>query len=449
MAIGIPIQGVHSVTVIEPSSGDVRPRQDIGIQDGRIAFVRPSGPEPTAGRNGAGLFALPGLVDTHVHALGFLLDEVPGPFDLPWLLRQQRRNLAAFLRSGVTTVRDMTSALRLVRRFSRSAARMEIASPRILFAGPMLTVPGGYPYFVEKVARPVEWIAGPVRVDLPPSDGTSRAAEAVDRIADAGAHCIKIGYQSEQYDDRRTPIPLLPLPLLRAITARAHARGLPAAVHHVYRKDLRDLLGATDIPFDSLEHLTIDEVLNDEEVRRLADRGIPVSTTLMTYGIVEHLDRLEALLEREPERFERKPLAFLQRACRALRSGGEVTRFIGRECIDRGSRRMRENLARLREAGVPIVYGTDSGGAITPPGCPAWELLDMVRAGMSPMEALRAATSLAAEVVRMPDLGRLAPGCVADILLLHASPLEDVSAVEGVAAVIREGRLVSGTLEGC
>ena len=405
MHTGREVRSIHGVTVVDPESGEILEGREIRLACGRIQALVPAVTRtpPVGGMSGRGLYAIPGLIDTHVHALGPLWEEVPGPRDLGWVFRQQKKNLAAFLRGGVTTLRDMTSALHLIRWAAGRAQRHPVLSPDILYAGPMFTVPGGYPYFIEKVPRIIDLLAGPIRVDLPEHDGEAQARSAVDRVARAGACCIKVGYQSARYDDARSGLPRMPIRLLRTVLSQAHGHGLPVAVHHVYRRDLSELLQAPDLPMDSIEHLTIDEPLEDWQVKRLVQKKVSVSTTLMTYGIVDHLERIERLLEREPERFEKIPFDFLKHACRAMQNGTTVSRHIGDDCIRTGSRYMRVNLKKLADAGVPILFGTDSGGAITPPGCPHWELADMVRAGISPLDALRSATSL-------PALGRAHSG---------------------------------------
>lgn len=440
------ISSINSVTVINPASGDVLTDSDITIENGEITAIEPSKRSNGEGLEGSGLFAIPGLIDTHVHAMGFMHEKIPGLLDLRWAMRQQRRNLAQFLRGGVTTIRDMAAPLKMVRKMSQRAAKFEVESPRFLYAGPMFTAPGGYPYFAPKVPFLLKLYTGPLRFNLKMPDGEVQARKAVDRVASAGAHCIKIGYQTAKYDDERTEIPSIPISLIKVIVERAHHHGLPAAVHHVYRKDLQDLL-VTDIPYDSQEHLTIDEPLSNSEVQQFAQRKIPISTTLMTYGIIDHVERMESLLEQESDRFEKKPTEFLHHCCEALRSGETPSRFIGWGCIKTGSKIMRENLKKLVDAGVTIAYGTDSGGAMTPPGCPHWELIDMIRAGMTPLEALRSATSVAADVVGIPKLGRLEEGAIADIVLLRDNPLKNIEAVGEVGAVIREGYLVHDNLK--
>ena len=110
MPIGRPIRTIAGVSVVDPAAGEVHPEQTIRIEAGRIVVIEPaSSGEPAAGDalDGTGLFAIPGLIDAHVHALGVFVEELPGVLDLAWVARQQTKNLKAFLESGVTTIRDL------------------------------------------------------------------------------------------------------------------------------------------------------------------------------------------------------------------------------------------------------------------------------------------------------------------------------------------------------
>ncbi|NVM29587.1 MAG: amidohydrolase family protein [Candidatus Helarchaeota archaeon] len=432
------IKGIHSVTIINPESGEAIEDCDIQIEKGIIFSIKLSkGTPPEDYLNGTGLYAIPGLIDTHVHSLGFVNEDLPSIFDLRWIFRQQRNNLAYYLRSGVTTIRDMGSATKLIRSYSRRAARFKIQSPRIIYAGPMFTVKGGYPHYVPRVPFYIRWFAGLIRIDC---KNEKHAQEMVDKVVAAGARIIKVMYQSEEYDDERTKIPIISLSIIRAIVERAHFHNIPVGIHHTYRKDLQELL-KTDIPFDSLEHLTTDEHLSDGEIKNLVQRGVSNSTTFTAYSFVYHGDELEALIQQEPKRFEKKSIQFLQKMCQAIRSGGEPLRIMSRNYLNSAPKFMRANLKKSLDAGVKIVYATDSGISV-PSGIPHWELKDMVQAGMTNLDALKAATCVAADVIDMPELGRLEPNKIADIVLLRGNPLEKIETVKDVAAVIRDGYLV-------
>ena len=445
MALKNSVDSVDSVTVIDPESGNVLEKHDIKFKNGLISSIEPT--KITLEKNEkdrTNLYALPGLIDAHVHALSFLYEEVPGLFDLRWVFRQQKKNLSGYIRGGITTVRDLGSALKLVKKTSNKAAQFKIKSPRIYYAGPIFTVPNGYPYFIDKISSLITAFTGPIKVEISKSQGAPFARKIIDKCIAAGASVIKVAYQSVKYDNALTEIPIISLDLLRVIVEHAHKRNVPVAIHCCYRRDFQNLLSAPDIKFDSLEHLTIDEALSQDEIKQFADRNIPISTTLMTYGMIDHVERYEQLLNGEPERFEKKPLNFLRSAHEKLRSGklADISNYVGETVLTTGSKYMRENLKNLHSAGVKIIMGSDSAGAVTPPGCPHWELIDMVRAGMKPIETLKSATCNAADVIGNTNLGRLQVGKTADIVLLEKNPLENIENVKSVAAVIQEGSLM-------
>lgn len=430
---------IKNVTVIDPSSGIAEACKDIHIEGGKITDVLPAGAKDVPGYEGSGLYAVPGLIDTHVHVLGIFMEGSVGLGDLGWVRRQHDKNLEAFARAGVTTIRDMGGPLKMVQAISERAAKKSL-SPEVIFAGPVFSVKGGYPYFVKKSSFLIEMITGPVRMYI---KSRSSARRAVDAVADEGVQCIKVTFQTMKYDDCRTRIRFFSESWLREIIDRAHYHGLPVAVHNAFQSDIPLFM---DLEFDSLEHIVCDAVLTEEEVEKIANKNIPVSATFMTYAIVDFVDQYKELLEMEGDlRFEKKPLDTVVSALEGLGRGESVSKYFGRKIIHESSEIIRKNMALLHEAGVKIVYGTDSCGAITPAGCPHWEFDGMKRAGMSAADILRTATTNAAAAVGRSDLGRLSPGAAADILLLGKNPLDDILNIKEVAAVLKSGKIIHET----
>jgi imidazolonepropionase-like amidohydrolase len=104
----------------------------------------------------------------------------------------------------------------------------------------------------------------------------------------------------------------------------------------------------------------------------------------------------------------------------------------------------RDAFRRSVRTGVRIACGTDAGTPFNPHGSAPWELVRMVEWGMTPLQALRAATSSAAELLRSPDLGVVEPGAAADLVLFEADPVQDIEALTRPAAVMRAGVVVTG-----
>ncbi len=438
----LDVEGVNcieGVNLVDVAAGEVVEARDIHMHQGRVAEICAAGKGPSTAKklDGRGLFAIPGLIDAHMHAFGIYLQDLGRPWDVRWFARQMRQNLRATLLSGVTTVRDMGAPTRLALHFRKRERQGRLLAPRLLVSGAMITAPGGYPHFVPAVRGPLRWLLGGLRHDV---STPAEAHAAVDRLASQGVDVVKTFWSSMKYDDERSPLPLLAPGILAAIQERAAYHGLPVAVHSTWQTDLDGLL---DQPLDTLEHLPIDAPISEAQAARIATLQIPVSTTLMTYGIIDHLDELEALLASPDAPFENKPWALMRSAVQSLKQGRQVTEDFGMDVLQTGSVHARVSLLRLHEAGALIALGTDSGGAITPCGQIAWELEDIVRAGLSPLDALRAGTEGAATALRRPDLGHLRPGATADVVLLRENPLDDISAVRQVMAVIKEGSLVS------
>lgn len=427
---------ITNVTLVDPETGRCETGVDLVLEGHRIADVETRRRDVTRSFDGEGLYAIPGLIDAHLHALGPLYGEIPTALDLPWVFRQQRRNLRTLLRAGITTIRDMAAPLKLVRSLSRRAARFEIESPRILYAGPMLTTPGGYPHYLGKLPLPLRVFTGPIREEIRDLADVRRVVE---EVLASGAQCVKVAYQRSAYDDARSPLPYLSPSLIAALTREANRLGSSVALHNVYLDDLRTLRG---VPFDSLEHMPIDAPMEEADVADVAARRIPVTSTLAAYGLFEYVDEVRDVVEREPERFEPKPRRFLRQTYDALLRGEMPNDHFGESFLATGSRHMRANLKRCVDAGAPLLFGTDTGSAVGLPGCPWIEFEELRRAGFSQQQALASATSSAADILGLPDLGRLRPGARADITLLRRNPLEDWQATRHVAAVFRDGRLV-------
>jgi imidazolonepropionase-like amidohydrolase len=430
---------VRDVTVLDPRDGSRLDHHDISVADKRIDAIAPTGELPSHGRriiDGAGTVALPGLIDCHAHVCGVYQLGPPEPADAAWIPGQIAKNLRAMLRSGVTTVRDMAGPLHVALALRGLAARGMITAPRLLIPGPLLTCSGGYPTYIPPLPLPARALMGRLRIDV---DTPDQARAWVKRLAARRVDLIKVAYTSAEYDDERTAIPLLRADVLRAITAAAHQHGLPVAVHHIWAEDLPSLL---ELPFDNLEHLSIEREITDADVDRIVARDLPVTTTLMTYGIIDYAAALSRLAHDGQELFAPKPARQVAQLIDEIRNGSFRIPFIGRQVIETGMTHMLPNLRRLRDAGVLIGAGTDAGGAITPCGQILWELRAMERAGYSPLEAVRAATSDAARVIGRPELGVLEAGRPADLVLCRGNPAESLAALEQIELVVRDGLIM-------
>ena len=362
---------------------------------------------------------LPGLIDLHTH-LG-----ADGCFAGAMSESRLRRELRADLLNGVTTVLDLGSLPWLANERARAGLE-EWDSPEILLAGPMITAPGGHPTAAEgKLAGMAARVTGEEQARL-----------TVGRLADDGVDVIKAVLEPGGYGGM-PPKPSLSPAELGAIADEAHARGLRLFVH-VSTVDAAAT--ALDAGADALAHVPIQGHLAGTTLpTRLALFGIPVISTLTAfegyYRLLDdpgYLDSAAIASAVDPEVID---------SCR----GAEVVSFADSDPFTTYVRDQfetaKQNVAALRAAGAPIALGTDAGNLYVFHG-PAVhrELALLVAAGLSPGEAIDAATSNAAAALGRPDLGSVRPGRRADLIVVDGNPAQHIENIEKIELVVRAGR---------
>ena len=419
---------ITDVNVIDVRTGEVRPDQVVVIEGNRITTLGSKGtryPRNAPTVNAKGGYLIPGLWDMHVHL-------VFGD----WFPLAQEISLPLFIANGVTSVRDMGSELKTVQAFRNQIENGERLGPRILTSGPMLD--GPKPRFPSSLAIAT------------PDDGR----RAVDVLKRRGVDFIKL--QS-----------LIPADAVMAIADEARKEELPFEGH------VPDAVRAADMSaagMHSFEHLLgIFEGSSPVEVEFLT--GTKTEAKFLSTYDPARAEALAAILAKNQtwqcptlvwERggnlidvtdYSKDPRAKYVPAywkdVTWKKMSEDVKASFGTD--DLATRRKfldkeLEVVQMLHKAGVPFLAGTD-----TPPGVyifPGFslheELQRFVAAGFTPLEALQTATLNPARFFGMEDqLGTVAMGKMADLVLLDANPLADIANTQKIAAVIVNGRYFS------
>jgi imidazolonepropionase-like amidohydrolase len=282
------------------------------------------------------------------------------------------------------------------------------------------------------LAWPKSGPADPSRNDVPyPITTEAEARKAVQELA-----ALKVDFVKIWVDDRNETVPKLTPPLYRAGADEARKHNL-RVIAHVF--DLADAKGLVQAGAEGFTHLVRDEDIDDELIGLLKQRpnafftpNIGGTARAIQHGRPSWLDEpllsetiSPALLKRFSDSFaNRKPED-------AERSRGAWERVI-------------RNMSKLRSAGVRLVLGSDATGE--PGRFFGWnahmELDSFVAAGMTPAEAIVAATSLAADVLRLNQLGAVAAGKSADFIVLDANPLDNIANTRRIARVYLRGKEV-------
>jgi imidazolonepropionase-like amidohydrolase len=407
--------------------------------EGRILALESSGPvvgdAPYV--DARRMTVLPGLVNAHVHIARGGMFGTTEPIDVFQIVR----NLRSTLRAGVTSVGDMGCPLPLILSLREQVRRFPQAGPSLVCAGPLVTVPGGYPldWLTGAVAR--LGVAAPCRSEI-------QGRATVAHLAAAGVNHIKLALMHRSYSDRR--IPVMSVDTARAVVCEAHRLGLRVFAHAHTRQDQGV---AIDARVDALMHSCFD-TLDGDMIRRIRDQGVVVCPTLWVFegileGVRQHLYRDDRYRRGVSPRIQSE----WERFYRAYTVAGDVLPAgiaggLPKGRLQEATRTAAANLMLLKEAGVRIAFGNDAAYGMCVHHRPLDELLAMHRSGMSAAECLRSATSEAAALLGLSDRGLLEEGRRADLLVVNGDLERDLSALENVRQVFVAGRAVDEKEDG-
>lgn len=388
---------ITNALIIDPASPEPT-EGSIQIADGRIVGV---GDSDTSGEvvDARGAAVIPGLIDAHFHAYGISLDTIELEWSPPtYLALASVPRLAAALSRGFTTVRDVAGG---DPGLAKAIRRRHIPAPRYLYTGPALTQTGGH-----GDARPAElelccaqhWTSEVV-------DGVDDLRRAVRERFRKGAHAIKMmtsGGVMSPTDPLR--VPQYSAEEIRVVAEEAQRRGSYVAAH-AYSPEAIAL--SIENGVRSIEH---GNLLDEATARLMAARDAFLVPTLVTYDAME---RRGAALGLAP-----------------------VAQEKNREVLDFG----RVAVERALAAGVKVGFGTDLMGELEDEQLEGLRLQCEV-AGV--METIRSATLVNAELIQRPDVGRIQPGAVADLVILDGDPLRHPEVLwSGSRRVVQGGRLL-------
>ncbi len=388
----------------------------VTVEDGRITGVGPGATlKPGAKTIDLGdATLLPGFMDAHVHLTGEIgpdsrQDIVDGMARTPAeTALLATKFLRVTLDAGFTTVRNLGAEDFIDVAMRNAISRGRVAGPRILAASKSLGSMGGHCDPMNGVApgffgREPDWRDGVV-------SGPEAARQAVRYNIKYGADLIKIcatgGVLSRNND---VDSPQLTQAEIDAIIDEAHAKGKRVAAHaHGATGAKRAIRGG----IDSIEHGSF---LDNEALTLMKEKGTHYVPTLHAIWSLEE----------------------------GLKKGGVMDPRTKLK-LALASRRINETFRSAVARGVKIAFGTDAGVGIH--GTNAEEFVLMVKSGLKPIDALRAATSVDAELFGIAaEVGTLEGGKIADIVAVPANPVEDIAQTRNVFFVMKDGKVVKNT----
>lgn len=401
-AQSVLIRGAH----VFDGTGTPAAPTDVLIAGDRIAAVgqRLRPPRGTRIVDARGMTLLPGLHDLHTHlrAPGFQAADDLG------------KAYAGHLLHGVTSVNDFSVSGEMLAPIREMVASRLVAAPNLHLAI-RIGVPGGHgteygwgDFFTLEAATP------------------RAASVAMDRALPYRPNVIKVFADGWRYG-RSPGLNTMNLPTLRTIVERAHAAGIPVITHSV---TLEGAKIAAEAGVDALGHGVGDALVDEELIRLMRASGTAYVPTMVVYEPDQ--DRPFA-----PQEWAR--LRPQERAREEARHSRPIEPIP--ELETRRWEILRENLRRLKAAGVRVGIGTDAGiGGVYQGSSAIREIRRLVQDGFSPAEALASATSVSAGILRRADRGRIAPGRRADLLLVGGRPDRRIEDLYDVRRVFVDGR---------
>ncbi|HXS92206.1 MAG TPA: amidohydrolase family protein [Steroidobacteraceae bacterium] len=403
-AVESTVSVIRAGRLVDVANGKVLGGQVIVVRDGRIEAVGSA--DSVAIPAGAKIVdlssytVLPGLIDTHTHITS---DPTLPPYagyglSVPRMALKGAAYAQRTLLAGITTIRDVGAT-----GFSDVAVRDaindgEIPGPRMLVSGPALGITGGH-CDSNLLAPEYKEVSDGV------ADGIVGVRHAVRRNVKYGVDVIKFCGTGGVFSKGDTPgAQQYTFQEMQALIDEAHMAGRKVAVHAHGAAGIKSAIRAG---VDTVEHASL---IDDEGLQLARKAGIYLSMDIYNSDYTQ----AEGPKRGELEEFLRKD----------------------REIAEA----QRENFRKAVRLGVKLTFGTDAG--VYPHGDNAKQLAYMVRYGMTPMQAIQAATLNGADALGLKDqTGALAAGLAADIIAVKRDPLEDIRALEQVDFVMKAGQV--------
>ncbi len=407
---------IRAGRLFDATSDNVRENVIIVVMGDRIQSVGPAGAISIPG--GATVIdlshatVLPGLIDCHTHlgARADRYDEIYRFKDTPFssafaAVVNARKTLDA----GFTSVRDVGSEPFLAVDLRNAITEGLVPGPRIVASGPAISITGGHGD-LNNYSPQTRVSMFPEERDFAIADGVDQIRHVVRAQVKYGVDVIKILATGGVLSKGDSPgAPQYTPEELKAAAEEAHMAGRKIAAHAHGTQGIKNAILAG---IDSIEHASL---IDDEGIRLAKERGVYLDMDIYNDDYI---------LNKAPE-------------FGLPKENIEKERMVGRL--------QRENFEKAVKAGAKMAFGTDAG--VYPHGDNAKQFFYMVKYGMTPAQAIHAATSSAADLIgRAKDVGTIEGGKYADIIAVSADPLQDVRALESVGFVMKGGTIYKDTL---
>ncbi len=467
---------ITGVNIIDVLQNTVHENNTIICIGGKIDIIGPaesvSIPENAKVLELSGRYIIPGLIDAHVHLAHPGVDDY-GRISTESITKKYLRHSLLTLKSGVTTIRNMPGSLGYsILKFRDQVNDGKYIGPRIIASGPALSAPYGYFSLKRFIPAPsvllsflsVIFGAHGVSIDI---DTPQEVPEIIQKLKKAGVDFIKTTtpgtylsliendpgsrefYIKRKVDPRLIDAEMKP-EVLKAIVKCAHDEGLKISAHSICLP--AGIQQAVEAGVDSIEHTPLG-LIDENTFKRMKEAEVCWVPTAYCFkhwaDLIEGPDLFNSqeMKEAIPEPYHSIGKKALEKQREAIKSGTDPmwAKFYA-EMPNFKQHYFPVNFKNAIKSGVKIIAGVDAGmggAGYVPHGFLYKELELFVKHGMDEYEAIRTATVNAAELLGAADeLGSIDPGKNADLVILRENPLKNISDLQQVEHVIKDGKIV-------
>ncbi|OFS63233.1 amidohydrolase family protein [Nosocomiicoccus sp. HMSC09A07] len=399
---------VKNVNLINGSDEDVLENTSVLVEDGKFVEVNPKSVDDSVEvLDGEGRYLVPGFIDSHVHLVTEfqpLAEKLAQPFSYNFFKSiEYARNT---INAGITTVRDAYGA---DLGFKKAVEDELVVGPRMVISVSALSITGGHGDSTNYSGIDVPLITPHPGLPSNIADGVEEVRKKTREILRAGADVIKVmatgGVSTPTDHPRFTQYSQEELNVI--VEEARYRNGVKVMAHAQGEEGIQQCL---DAGIHSIEHGIY---LTDKIIDQMKEQGtFLVPTLLAPVSVIEFAEELGV---------------------------SEVGLKKSKEVLDAHV----ESFKKAHKSGVKIAMGTDAG--VFKHGTNLRELELMVEHGMTPMEAIIASTKTAAECLELDNVGQIAPGFLADFVLLKENPLENIGSLkdnDNILVVAKEGKVL-------
>jgi imidazolonepropionase-like amidohydrolase len=406
-----PATYIRAGHLFDPATGHYADNVTLVVANQRVKSIEPAGFVPPAGAQVLDLsadYVLPGLIDCHTHlssradSYDEILSFTKTPYDaaIAGVVNAKKT-----LEAGFTTVRDVGSPAFLAVDLRKNIDAGYIPGPRMVASGPGLSITGGHGD-LNNYSPETNVTLFPAHRDFRIADGAEEVRQTIREQVKYGVDVIKIMASGGVLSKGDQPgAPQYTLEELKVAADTAHQAGRKIAAH---AHGAQSIKWAIEAGIDSIEHASL-----------VDDEGIALAKAHGTYFVMDIYND-DYILQVGPK------IGMTEELLTKERGVGQ---------------RQRDNFRKAHAAGVKMAFGTDAG--VYPHGDNAKQFHYMVIYGMTPTEAIQAATISAADLIgRSADVGSLTPGHFADLIAVPTDPLQRIEVLEHVDTVVKGGIVV-------